>query len=148
MDLAINLAAFAFFVGLAFYVASLGVMYTRRTALSDASAQVEREFLREQIGQISDRRQFERERSELSWNGFRKFVVQRQAVEAKDVCSFYLAPHDRKPLPPFEPGQFLTFQLGIPDQGKPTIRCYSLSDSPNHSDYYRVHYQAGSAAPG
>ena len=47
MDLALNLAAFAFFVGLAFYVASLGVMYTRRTALADATAQIEHEYLRE-----------------------------------------------------------------------------------------------------
>jgi len=138
MDLALNFAAFAFFVGLAFYVASLGVMYTRRTALADATAQIEQEYLREQIGQIADRRQFERERSELSWNGFRKFEVQRKQFEAKDVCSFYLQPHDRKPLPPFEPGQFLTFQLGLPDQAKPLIRCYSLSDSPNHPEYYRV----------
>ena len=44
MDLALNFAAFAFFVGLAFYVASLGVMYTRRTALADATAQIEQEY--------------------------------------------------------------------------------------------------------
>jgi len=52
--------------------------------------------------------------------------------------SFYLKPHDGKPLPPFHPGQFLTFQLKIPDQPKPVIRCYSLSDSPNYPDRYRV----------
>lgn len=72
------------------------------------------------------------------WNGLRKFTVARKVAETDDVCSLYLAPHDGKPLPPFKPGQYLTFQLHIPGQAKPVIRCYSLSDSPNHSDYYRV----------
>ncbi len=54
-----------------------------------------------------------------------------------DICSFYLAPHDGKPLPSFEPGQYLTFQFKIPDQAKPVIRCYSLSDAPS-PEYYRV----------
>ena len=58
--------------------------------------------------------------------------------ETTDVCSFYLKPYDEKPLPPFLPGQYLTFQLKIPDQPKPVIRCYSLSDSPTERDYYRV----------
>ena len=35
-------------------------------------------------------------------------------------------------------GQYLTFQLTVPGIKKPVIRCYSLSDSPNHPDYYRV----------
>jgi ferredoxin-NADP reductase len=56
---------------------------------------------------------------------------------ASEVYSLYLVPHDRKPLPPFLPGQYLTFQLRIPGIDKPTIRCYSLSDSA-HPDYYRV----------
>lgn len=56
---------------------------------------------------------------------------------ASDVVSFYLAPHDGKPLPPFLPGQYLTFQLRIPGIDKPTIRCYSLSDCA-HPNYYRV----------
>ena len=80
----------------------------------------------------------ERERVELSWNGFRKFEIQSIVSEAKDINSYYLVPHDGKPLPPFLPGQYLTFQLKIPDLAKPLIRCYSLSDSPNHSDRYRV----------
>ena len=52
--------------------------------------------------------------------------------------SFYLAPHDGKPLPPYQPGQYLTFELKIPGHRAPVIRCYSLSDSPNHPDYYRI----------
>jgi ferredoxin-NADP reductase len=32
----------------------------------------------------------------------------------------------------------LTFQLSVPGRDKPLVRCYSLSDSPHRSDYYRV----------
>ena len=138
MNLAVNFFAVAFFAGLTFYLVSLGFMYFRQTALEKISTQLEIDCLREKISQIADRRQFERQRSELSWNGFRKFEVERKEIEAEGVCSFYLQPHDRKALPPFEPGQFLTFQINHPDQPKPLIRCYSLSDSPNHPQYYRV----------
>ena len=106
MNLAVNFFAVAFFAGLTFYLVSLGFMYFRQTALEKISTQLEIDCLREKISQIADRRQFERQRSELSWNGFRKFEVERKEIEAEGVCSFYLQPHDRKALPPFEPGQF------------------------------------------
>ena len=79
----------------------------------------------------------EREQAAISWKGFRKFLVQRKVLEGEGICSFYLVPHDNKPLPLFRPGQFLTFRLKIPGQDKPVVRCYSLSDCPR-SDYYRV----------
>lgn len=69
------------------------------------------------------------------WEGFRKFEVRQKVRECDGVVSFDLAPHDRKPLLPFRPGQFLTFRLAIPGQGKPVIRCYSLSDSPDRESY-------------
>jgi hypothetical protein len=75
--------------------------------------------------------------SQHAWNGIRKFEVSRKILEADGVHSLYLAPHDGKPLPPFHPGQFLTFSLRIPNQSKPVIRCYSLSDSFG-KDYFRV----------
>lgn len=71
------------------------------------------------------------------WSGYRKFVVKRRVPECADICSFYLAPHDGRPLPDFKPGQYLTFQLRIPGAPKPVTRCYSLSDGIN-PDYYRV----------
>ena len=80
----------------------------------------------------------ERDREALSWTGLRKFYIADKVEEAKDICSFYLRPHDHKPLPPFEPGQYLTFQLRIPDQPRPVVRCYSLSDAPTRLDRYRV----------
>ena len=71
------------------------------------------------------------------WSGIRKFSVIKKVPETSDATSFYLAPHDKKPLPPFKPGQYRTFELDIPNQKKKTIRCYSLSDA-ILPDYYRV----------
>jgi hypothetical protein len=81
-----------------------------------------------------------RRRSELSWSGKRKFRVVKKRVEnrAGDICSFYLEPHDGGALPPFLPGQFLTFELAVPNQPNPVVRCYSLSGSPLMRDRYRV----------
>src|SRR5208282_5981813 len=64
-----------------------------------------------------------------------------------DICSFYLEPHDRHPLPVFLPGQYLTFRLNIPGQSKPVIRCYSLSDAPR-TDHFRVTIKRIGAPPG
>jgi uncharacterized protein len=97
-----------------------------------------RQYLRERIGIITDQRRIERERSEASWNGFRKFRIVGKKCESADICSFYLAPHDGKPLPTFQPGQYLTFQVRLPNQAKPIIRRYSLSDRPGVPDRYRV----------
>ena len=71
------------------------------------------------------------------WNGWRKFLVEKKVMECDGICSFHLTPHDRKPLPEFLPGQYLTFQLDIPGQPKPVVRCYSLSDCAR-PDSYRV----------
>jgi uncharacterized protein len=81
-----------------------------------------------------------RDRADLTWSGKRKFRVARRQFEnrAKDICSFYLEPHDGGALPPFLPGQFLTFELNIPDHPTPIVRCYSLSDSPAIRNRYRV----------
>jgi ferredoxin-NADP reductase len=73
---------------------------------------------------------------------FRKFRVDRKEMEnaCSSICSFFLVPEDGKPLPPFLPGQFLSFRLDLPTATgvtKQVIRCYSLSDAPR-PDYYRV----------
>ena len=75
------------------------------------------------------------------WPGFRTFRVERKVTEdvAQSVCSFYLVPEDGQALPPFLPGQFLTFRLDLPTTAgtEQIIRCYSLSDAPR-PDSYRV----------
>jgi ferredoxin-NADP reductase len=75
---------------------------------------------------------------EVAWNGFRKFTVARKVAESEDTYSFYLRPHDGKRLPPFKPGQYLTFQFHLPGKPKPEIRCYSLSDGALNDEHYRV----------
>jgi hypothetical protein len=79
-------------------------------------------------------------KSGLTWAGKRKFRIVEKCIENKcgDICSFYLRPHDGGELPPFLPGQFLTFELPVADQPTPVIRCYSLSDGPGRLDRYRV----------
>lgn len=77
------------------------------------------------------------EKTQNTWAGLRKFKVARKINEITDCHSIYLEPHDGRPLPPFEPGQFLTFKFAVPDQPSDVIRCYSLSDAPGR-DYYRI----------
>lgn len=77
-------------------------------------------------------------KQEGAWQGWRKFEISKKMAETKDVCSFYLKPHDGQSIPSFYPGQYLTFNLRVPDQPKAVTRCYSLSDSPEKKDYYRV----------
>jgi ferredoxin-NADP reductase len=103
----------------------------------------ENERLDLELALLRNRLEGERERrlvssqTSLPWNGFRKFVVKKKVLEAQHQASFYLSPHDGKALPGFLPGQYLTFQLTVPGQAKPVVRCYSLSDRPR-DDYYRV----------
>lgn len=75
---------------------------------------------------------------ETAWNGYRKFTVARKVMECEDTYSFYLTPHNRSPLPPFKPGQYLTFELHPPNAAKPLVRCYSLSDGALSDEHYRV----------
>jgi len=89
----------------------------------------------------------EAEQIKMLWNGYRKFRVARKVLECADVYSFYLSPHDGKPLPAFKPGQYLTFQLDLPGRDKPLIRCYSLSDCASRPEYYRVTIKRAAAPP-
>lgn len=104
---------------------------------------LEHALLREQLETERERRKADTHAA-APWNGLRKFVVKRKVVEGEGQCSFYLAAHDRKRLPKFLPGQYLTFQLNITGQARPVVRCYSLSDRPD-PDYYRVTIKRQSA---
>ena len=106
-----------------------------RTAADGRFQRVTLEKLRAQV-QETRLRCREAEQAQSGWNGIRKFSVARKVKQCDDVNSFYLKPHDGRPLPVFKPGQYLTFQLDIPGRDKPLIRCYSLSDIAR--DCYRV----------
>ncbi|MBN8488215.1 MAG: 2Fe-2S iron-sulfur cluster binding domain-containing protein [Burkholderiales bacterium] len=87
-------------------------------------------------------------RAEQAWEGWRPMrVIHRQAEDAcGSQCSFHLQPVDGQPLPPFRPGQFLTFSLDLPGQERALTRCYSLSDAPQPS-HYRVTIKRVPAPP-
>ncbi|HJV62368.1 MAG TPA: 2Fe-2S iron-sulfur cluster-binding protein [Albitalea sp.] len=81
---------------------------------------------------------------DAAWAGWREFRVAERRVEdaAQSQCSFYLQPVDGLPLPPFKPGQFLTFSLDVAAPGpdgaaamRAVTRCYSLSDRPDPAQY-------------
>jgi uncharacterized protein len=72
-----------------------------------------------------------------AWTGWRPFVLDKRAPESETITSFYLKPKDGKPLPPFQPGQYLTVQVKIPGQAEPAVRTYTISDAPNKS-YFRL----------
>jgi ferredoxin-NADP reductase len=74
-----------------------------------------------------------------AWAGFRELRVARREFEDAEQtqCSFYLESVDGAALPPFLPGQFLTFELEI-GEARTITRCYSLSDRPRSTSSYRV----------
>jgi len=87
-----------------------------------------------------------------AWPGLRSFRVARKVSEdaSASVCSVYLTPEDGLPLPPFLPGQFLTFRFEIPNAAgdvEPVVRCYSLSDAPR-PDIYRISVKRAPAPAG
>lgn len=71
------------------------------------------------------------------WDGWRKFRIKWKVPESASCSSLYLTPHDNKPLPTFQPGQYITLRLRIPGIREPVVRCYSLSDQPR-PDVYRI----------
>ena len=125
------------------YITLLILAEVRTAVRASGRAELERSVLRERIEQLMGQRRATLEQHERAWNGFRKFRVARKVQETHDTCSLYLAPPDGQLLSPFQPGQYLTFQLNIPGTNerapaKPVVRCYSLSDSADHPDAYRV----------
>ena len=122
-------------------VLQVGVMlYSswRRSTHMRQQHELSLDILRANVAAASAHSKVEHDRATLFWNGVRRFRIQRKVPESRNVSSFYLVAHDGKPLPPFQPGQYLTFQLKISGRQKPVVRCYSLSESPFQREYYRV----------
>lgn len=93
-------------------------------------------------GNQSSRPAYPAEQAPLSerqtWKDWRNFVVVRKVKESEEITSFYLQPEDGGDIPNFQPGQFLTIKLDIPEQAKSVIRTYSLSDYAEPCEYYRL----------
>lgn len=72
-----------------------------------------------------------------SWTGWKPFQIMKKESETEDIVSFYLAPQDKKHLPGFFPGQYVSVQVRLPQLGYMQCRQFSLSDAPQE-DYYRI----------
>ncbi|MBF0623973.1 MAG: 2Fe-2S iron-sulfur cluster binding domain-containing protein [Magnetococcales bacterium] len=112
--------------------------YWRRLRLQEQQARLEMQLLQARLEGALVQNRLQQERVAHSWSGIRKFRVAAKRPETPDVQSLDLVPHDGKPLPPFEAGQYLTLQLRIPGHRQPLIRCYSLSSHPRALDSYRI----------
>jgi uncharacterized protein len=125
-------------LGGAFVQVAAGAYGTLRRRLVEAQRQrVALDLFRARAGADLAAIRRAAENRDQVWQGFRKFRIERKVIEAEDICSFYFVAHDGMPIPRFQPGQYLTFQLRIPGAAQPVIRCYSLSASPERRDYYR-----------
>ena len=120
------------------YVAVLTVTALLHSFRTNHFHAAEGDLLRAKIEQLASPITKIQNQGEIAWAGSRKFVLKGKVLEAEDICSFYLTPHDGQALPPYLPGQYLTFQFHIPGLDRVTTRCYSLSDSPHNPDYYRI----------
>ncbi|EYB69468.1 flavohemoprotein [Deinococcus phoenicis] len=69
------------------------------------------------------------------WHGFKPFRVARKVQESSVITSLVLEPVDGQPLPPFQPGQYLSLKVQVPGRDTSQIRQYSLSDAPNGQTY-------------
>jgi len=54
-------------------------------------------------------------REASDWTGWRDFVITKKVEEAQYITSFYLEPEDKKPLPRFLLGQYVSVQTDVPD---------------------------------
>jgi ferredoxin-NADP reductase len=109
----------------------------QRARLSHSNLQLENQLVKQKVENLI-RLSSLPERNAESWSGWRKFRIAKIVQENNTIKSFYLKPHDGKPLPEFLAGQHLTFSLKVPGKSKPVIRCYSLSDNANEKSYYRI----------
>lgn len=80
------------------------------------------------------------------WTDWRDFVIAKKVKEADTITSFYLEPRDKKPLPAFLPGQYVSIQTDVPDLHYLQSRQYSLSSAPN-KEYYRITVKKDRGAP-
>lgn len=139
--MSVNPDQIGFLIGVAFCAivggqAVLALLGARRNLVHQhEAASVRLAIMNEELGAALQRRQLAPVASN-SWQGYRRFVVKKTYRESPTTRTIHLAPQDRRPLPRYFPGQFLTLRFEIPGQPSPAVRCYSLSDRPRQ-EYFR-----------
>lgn len=79
----------------------------------------------------------EHENTKGSWLGWKTFIIDKKVQETDEITSFYLVPKDGSALPSYQPGQYVSVRVFVPELGLKQPRQYSLSDSPS-KDYFRI----------
>ncbi|RNI24178.1 NO-inducible flavohemoprotein [Rufibacter latericius] len=74
---------------------------------------------------------------EGGWTGWRPFILKQKEQESEEITSFYLYPADGGKVADFEPGQYVSIRLFLPELNLFQPRQYSLSSAPN-GNYYRI----------
>ncbi|BDH61976.1 flavohemoprotein [Lysinibacillus sp. PLM2] len=69
------------------------------------------------------------------WRLFKPFKVSKKVVENQEVTSFYLVPEDGSTLPDFQPGQYITVRVKVPEDEYTSNRHYTLSQASNSNEY-------------
>ncbi len=110
----------------------------RRSTFERDRRRLSLEVLRQNVMAAAATTQGETDRVNFGWSGYRKFEISEVVPEADNIASFRLVPHDHRPLPPYRPGQFLTFRFAMKDQPRPVVRCYSLSQWTPEPDEYQI----------
>ncbi|MBO2011216.1 NO-inducible flavohemoprotein [Hymenobacter negativus] len=85
---------------------------------------------------------------EGGWTGWRPFTVKQKVAESAEITSFYLYPADGGKVADFQPGQYVSVRLFLPELNLFQPRQYSLSSAPN-GEHYRISVkkEAGSQHP-
>lgn len=96
------------------------------------------ELLREEFAAAA-RIRVGRQAEQPAWLGFRSFLVERKIKDGPSSDSFWLVPQDGRPLPTFQPGQYLTVRVRmagqVPDQKEIVERRYPITNDPNEQFY-------------
>ena len=74
---------------------------------------------------------------EGGWSSWRPFVVKQKVRESAEITSFYLYPSEGGKVADFQPGQYITVRLFVPELQVLQPRQYSISCAPN-GEYYRI----------
>lgn len=69
------------------------------------------------------------------WVDYRDFIVQKKVVESDVITSYYLEPADNNPFTSYEPGQYITVKVEVPNLPYTQLRQYSLSCAPGEGMY-------------
>jgi uncharacterized protein len=135
VSLIIYVISSLFLLTLLVYIIQLLLNEYKKIKIAEKSYENEKKVLDHKASKIFEEISLIKQQNKFGWNGYRKFRVKNKIKETPDICSFYLIPHDGKDIPPFYPGQFLTFKFNFNPLNKPEIRCYSLSDRSGHPCY-------------